>query len=47
MGPHFGYIFASYAISIIAILGLLIWVVRENRQLKRELETLEPGGRDS
>lgn len=42
--PHIGFVVASYAISAVALAGLVIAIVARYRATMRKLETLERQG---
>ena len=35
--PHMGYIYASYALTAVVMIGLLVWVMARSRRLTAEL----------
>jgi heme exporter protein D len=41
LGPHASFIIGSYAASIAVLGALILWVARDSRARKRELEALE------
>lgn len=41
---YFGFIASAYAVSALAILGLLLWVVLDARARRAELKALETSG---
>ncbi|WP_181705103.1 heme exporter protein CcmD [Chthonobacter rhizosphaerae] len=44
LGPHAGFIVASYAITIAVVAGLIAWVVVDHGAQKRRLADLEARG---
>ncbi|AXS38918.1 heme exporter protein CcmD [Breoghania sp. L-A4] len=44
LGPHSAYILASYAISLAVVLGVIVWVLADQRRQKRALSDLEARG---
>lgn len=44
LGPHAGFILASYAVTFIAVVALVAWVVLDHREQKRALADLERRG---
>jgi heme exporter protein D len=44
LGPHAGFIFASYGIVVAVIAGLVLWVTLDGRGRRRELADLEARG---
>jgi heme exporter protein D len=44
MTAHGLYVTAAYAISALAILALVVWIVLDHRARKRELADLEASG---
>jgi heme exporter protein D len=44
LGPHAGFIWLSYAATILAIAGLLIWVFTDERGQRQRLADLERRG---
>ena len=44
MTAHALYVLAAYAVSLVAIAGLIGWVVLDARARRRELAELEAGG---
>ncbi|OKP80466.1 heme exporter protein CcmD [Ensifer adhaerens] len=41
---HAAYVFASYGIATLTVLGLIAWVVLDGRARRRELTELEAAG---
>ncbi|ODN72517.1 heme exporter protein CcmD [Methylobrevis pamukkalensis] len=44
LGPHAGFILASYGITVAVIAGLIVWVIADHRAQKRRLADLEARG---
>jgi heme exporter protein D len=44
LGNHAGFIIAAYLAAIVVLVGLVGWVVRDGRALKRQLADLESRG---
>ncbi|MBD8892105.1 heme exporter protein CcmD [Roseibium litorale] len=44
LGPHSGFIIASYALTAAAVLGLLLWVIFDRRKLEADLARLAEQG---
>jgi heme exporter protein D len=44
LGPHAGFIIASYAVTVLVIASLIGWVVRDHRAQKRALAELDRRG---
>ncbi|HML14220.1 MAG TPA: heme exporter protein CcmD [Xanthobacteraceae bacterium] len=44
LGPHAGFIIASYAIALVIVAGLIAWIVFDHRAQLRILEELERAG---
>ncbi len=44
LGPHWGFIVASYAIFAAVVLGLIVWVVSDHRAQKKALADLDARG---
>lgn len=44
LGPHWGFIVASYAIFAAVVLGLILWVVSDHWAQKKALADLEARG---
>lgn len=44
LGPHSGFILASYVLTAGAILGLLIWIILDRRHLEADLARLAEQG---
>lgn len=38
--PHMGYVIGSYALSVILIIGLVVYVLARDRSLRAEAERL-------
>lgn len=47
--PHLGFVYASYALSAIVLLGLLAWILTRSKKLAAELaaKDLTDPGRDA
>ena len=48
--PHMGYIYASYALSGLVLVGLLVWVISRSKRLAAELAAKglqDPGSKSS
>jgi heme exporter protein CcmD len=47
--PHLGFVYASYALSAVVLIGLLVWVMARSRKLAAELaaKNLTDPGRDT
>ena len=41
VAPHMGFVIASYALSLVLICGLTIYVIVRDRKLRAEAERLE------
>jgi heme exporter protein D len=41
LGPHAGYIVASYAMAVIVMAGLVIWSLAADRAARRDVERLD------
>ena len=39
--PHLGFVLASYGLSAVLILGLVVYVLQRDRKLRAEAERLE------
>jgi heme exporter protein D len=44
LGPHAGFIWASYGIFALALGGLIAWLWQDGVRLRRQLEALEARG---
>ena len=44
LGPHAVFIVAAYAVAIVIVAGLIVWVVVDRRHLRRALDELEGQG---
>ncbi len=44
LGPHAVFIVAAYAVAVVIVAGLIVWVVVERRHLRRALDQLEERG---
>ena len=44
LGPHAGFIIASYAIFAAVVIGLIVWVVQDGAAQRRALADLEARG---
>lgn len=44
LGPHYGFIFASYAIVAFVLAGLIVWIAWDGRTQRRLLAELEAQG---
>jgi heme exporter protein D len=44
LGPHAGFIWASYGIVALALAGLIGWLVLDGKRLQRQLDALEARG---
>ena len=44
LGPHADFIIASYAIAVLVVAGLIIWVEADNRAQRRKLARLAAQG---
>jgi heme exporter protein D len=44
LGPHATFIVAAYAVAILVIVGLIIWVLVDHRAQRRLLADLEQRG---
>lgn len=44
LGPHAGYIWASYAVVALALAGLAAWLVADGRYQQRLLDQLDARG---
>jgi heme exporter protein D len=43
-GPHAGFIIAAYAVAVLVVIGLIIWVEFDNRAQRRYLKKLHADG---
>jgi heme exporter protein D len=44
LGDHGGFILAAYLVVAVVLAGLVVWIVRDGRALKRRLADLEARG---
>ncbi len=44
LGPHAGFIIASYLLCLVTVLGLIVWVLVDRRTQNRALEELAGQG---
>ena len=44
LGPHAGFIVAAYAVAVVVLLSLVVWVMVDRRQLARSLDDLQARG---
>ncbi|MDT4869891.1 hypothetical protein BLJAPNOD_00756 [Ensifer sp. M14] len=44
MMSHAAYVFASYGIATLTVVGLCLWVIADGRARQRELRELEASG---
>jgi heme exporter protein D len=44
LGPHADFIIAAYAIALLVIIGLVVWVELDNRAQRRHLKNLHARG---
>ncbi len=44
LGPHAAFIWASYAVVVIVLAGLIAWLIGEGRRQQRALDDLEARG---
>ena len=44
LGPHAGFIVAAYAIFVVVVIGLIVWVVQDGAAQRRTLMDLEARG---
>jgi heme exporter protein D len=44
LGPHAVFIVAAYAVAIVIVAGLIVWVAVDRRHLRRALDQLEERG---
>ncbi|PHP68560.1 heme exporter protein CcmD [Zhengella mangrovi] len=44
MGHHAAYVFAAYAMTVVALGGLAAWIILDMRARRRELAELEARG---
>jgi heme exporter protein D len=44
LGPHAGFIWASYGVVALALAGLIGWLVFDGRRLQRQLDALDARG---
>jgi heme exporter protein D len=44
LGPHAGFIVAAYAIAVLVVAGLILWVELDNRAQRRHLKRLHAQG---
>jgi heme exporter protein D len=44
LGPHAAFIIASYAVGLVVIVSLIVWVTQDYRTQRRRLVALEERG---
>ncbi len=44
MAPHAGFIIASYLVTLVVVVGMIVWIVVDGRLQKRRLAELEALG---
>jgi heme exporter protein D len=44
LGQHASFIFAAYAVALVVVAGLIVWVIVDSRAQKRMLADLEARG---
>ena len=44
LGPHAGFIVIAYAVAIVIVAGLIVWVMLDRRHLSRAVDELEAQG---
>jgi heme exporter protein D len=44
LGNHGGFIVAAYLVTVIVLVGMIVWIVFDGRALKRRLADLEARG---
>jgi heme exporter protein D len=44
LGPHASFIIAAYAIALLVVAGLILWVELDNRAQRRHLKRLHAQG---
>jgi heme exporter protein D len=44
LGPHSSFIIAAYAIALLVVAGLILWVELDNRAQRRHLKRLQAQG---
>ena len=44
LGPHAGFIIAAYAVAVLVVIGLIVWVELDNRAQRRRLKKLHAQG---
>ncbi len=44
LGPHAGFIVAAYAVALLVVAGLILWVELDNRAQRRHLKRLHAQG---
>jgi heme exporter protein D len=44
LGPHADFIVAAYAVAILVVAALIVWVALDHRAQKRQLANLEARG---
>jgi len=44
LGPHASFIIAAYAIAVLVVAGLIVWVETDNRAQRRKLARLAAQG---
>jgi heme exporter protein D len=44
LGPHASFIIAAYAVAVLVVAGLIVWVEFDNRAQRRHLKKLQAQG---
>ncbi len=44
MWPHAGFIIASYLVTLVVVVGMIVWIVLDGRLQRRRLAELEARG---
>ena len=44
LGPHATFIVAAYAVTVLVVIGLVAWVMIDNRAQRRQLAKLQADG---
>jgi heme exporter protein D len=44
LGPHAAFIWISYAVVTVTVIGLIIWLIADGRKQRSELDALEQQG---
>ena len=44
LGPHAGFIVAAYAVAVLVVAALIVWVALDHRAQRRQLANLEARG---